>query len=682
MPTLVLNLIADGYYRLTAGSAEYTKLLSDDGDTSYIASIASIKPWTFLADDSPGGSLSIQAVRAKIKFALTGSTNAYGPAPRHRYAAADYDGTANDDQIAGAGYRTWSYTLAPPVGGWTPAVVSQTEFGFVVPADTATGQFRVTYFFVEIDYQGAGLRSENAREVGAREMLLGRRPVQTIEIDAPLAFADVLPGQIISLSHEEGIADAAVGWGPNAWERRPIMVLGSSVEPNGMRTLIKALDVMQYVYLRSLWRTERTKEAFGADQQGAIKLDCGPQAEFLRDSPGFVQNAPDGVWRRAEKNVERISLDGVRIEPTRINAMPYSSFRDGYGSGGFYTITLGSGTVANDGTVLWFEPKDGIRYSLLITAGATHSSPTIVTGTATTAGYYAASRSLVVSVYHLEDYASAAHLAVRIKRTFDNYYWRDSDATWQAAGTDNDVPASTVKSIWRSKVIDVGANATGLQIEYRIPASGGRDGKKCWIFHGQHEWGNWASSPIETLDATPVERAVEGLRIYTSNPPHVWPLERGTAWLDFIPDWNSADLGLSAVLFDVNHGGTDFTRLRYDRTTGAWVFYQSRLGSVSSASLVAAAIRGTKYRVVVRWCSALGEWGLAPYTMSIWAGPTAGNGWVRGTDSVPAGLSVPLATRELWLGGKDMTAKAQAGGQISNLTITPLCLPDWMIEDL
>ena len=675
MPTATLTATADGFYRISAGSAEYTKILADDN--VYINSDGTQRAYTFIFEDMPGGALSVQAVRCAIRFKLVGGSNHLGPGPRTRYAGTDVDVAAADDGIADAGERTWTYTLIAPTGGWTPAVVSQCEFGFMDVQDSPTaGVFSIDLFEVYVDYQGSGLRIENAREVASRAMLLGRRPVPTVDFDAGLALADVLPGQIISLSHEEGLSPAG-GWGPNAWERRPLMALGSTVDPK-MRTQIKALDVMQYQYLRSLWRTLRTREAVGADEQGVIKLDCGAQSEFLRDSAAFGQAAPDGVWKRAEKNVERIGLEGLRMEPERINAQPYSSFRNGYASGGFYVLSIGAGSaVDNDSTVLWFDPAEGIRYSLRITAG---TGATTVTGTATTATYYAANTKIVVSVYHLED-TSTQILALRIIRA-DGKFWRDSDSTWQAGSTDNPIASSLTREVWRSKIIDVGAAATSLQLVYVTNVAA--PGKKTWIFHGQHEAGESASSPIETVDATPVTRAGETLRLYTSNPPHVWPLERGVAWCDFIADWNSADLTSgNRELLSVAHGGSDSSALRYSHAAGVVRFFLVVGGVTYSASLTMAVVRGTKYRAIARWCSALGEWGLAPYTISVWAGPVTGSvaALTKGTDAVASGASVPLATRSLYIGSA-AAAVRPFWGLISNVGVTPLCLPDWMIEDL
>lgn len=673
MSTATLKATGDGFYRVTAGSTEYTKILTDDN--VYIVSDATQRAYTFIMEDMPGGALSVQAVRCALRFKLVGGSNHQGPGPRVRYAGTDVDVAAADDGIADAGERTWTYTLIAPAGGWTPAVVSQAEFGFMDVQDSPTaGVFSIELFEVYVDYQGSGIRLENAREVGARSLLLGRRPVQTYDLDAGLALADVGPGQIISLSHEEGDAPDSAGWGADPWKRRPLMVLGSTVNPNGMRVELKTLDVMRDAYLRSLWRTGKTKEAFGADQQGTIRLDCGAQSEFLRDSSAFVQNAPDGIWKRAEKNVERVGLDGLRMEPARVNAQPYSSFRDGYASGGFYTVALGTGAaVADDTDILWFDTKEGIRYSLRITDGTT---ATTVTGTNTAAGLYAANAKIVVSVYHIESAVDTNFLTLRIIRSVDGFFWRDSDSTWQAGTTNNQLTSSATKAIWRSKVIDVGAGATGLKLVYRT--NGLSPGKKTWIFHGQHELGVWPSSPIETVDATPVTRAAESLRIYTSNPPHVVPLAPGCAWFDFIADWASGDLTASPILLTLAHGGSDYFRVEYHQATGAFRFVVSVAGAVTAATRTQAVVAGTKYRIAIRWCSAQGEWGNPAYTISIWAGPAANNGWVKGTDAAPAGLSVPLATRSLYLGG----SAGEAGGQLSNVVVTPLCLPDWMIEDL
>lgn len=684
MPTATLKATADGYYRLTAGSTEYTKILSDDN--VYISSDATRRAYTFICEDMPAGALSVQAVRCALRFSLVGGSNHLGPGVLTRYASADTFVTAADDGVAGAGERTWTYTLTPPAGGWTPAIVSQAEFGFWDLQDSPTGGvFNVELFEVYVDYEGAPVRIENAREVGARPLLLGRRGLQLLELDVPLWLADVQLGQIVSVSHEEGETPSGTGWGHAPWERRPAMVLESYIDPQTMRTKIKALDVMQYVYLRSLWRTMRTKEASSPDQQGAVKLDVGAATEFLRDSQAWVKNPPDGIWKRAEKNVERVGLDGVRFEPARINAQPYPSFNTGYGTGGFYALSVGAGSaVDNDSSVLWFDPE-AIQYSLRITAG---TGVTTVTGTATAAGYYAAAAKVVVSVYHVEDTLTQI-LAVRIIRSVDGYFWRDSDSTWQVSATDNLIPSTmdvaTVREPWRSKVIDVGTANTGLQLVYVTNTAA--PGKKAWIFHGQHEVGEWASSPIAGgVDAAPVTRAEDSLRLYTSNPPHVWPLARGAVWCDFVADWNSADLTATSgnrTLLRIAHGGADSVTMRYASATGR-VRLAMVVGGVSYlADLVMAVTRGAKYRVVARWCSALGEWGLAPHTISVWAGPVTGSvaALTKGADAAASGTSVPLATRSLQIGSGGLGSQP-FGGVIGNLTITPLCLPDWMITDL
>ncbi len=677
MPTLALALTADGFYRLTAGSTEYLRLLSDDGDTSVIQSQATARAWTFLCEAAPGATLSVQAVRIGIKFALTGTTNAYGPAPMFRYAGVDAVGTPTDDQIASAGYRVWWYTVAP-TGGWTPAIVNQTEFGFMMSGDTATGVFKVTLLIVEIDYEGAPARIESAREVGARILRLGRRPPESADLDARLRFAHVGLGQILAVSHPEGPSPTPNGWGEEVWERAPIMITSAALDLNNYRASLRGIDVRQHAYLCSLWRSMRTKMAFDASHQGAIKLDSGAGTEFLRDSPAWTQNPPDSQWRRAEKNVERIGLEGGRFEPERVNAMPYSSFDAGYGVG--YSVTSGSGTVTNDTARLLFDPTY-VHNCLKIVSGNPHSSATLVQGTATAAGYYAANAKIVVSVWHEEDYAGDL-AAARIQRTVDGWYWNKGTkgpGAWQSSPFDNVMPSTLFATEpWTSGVINVGAAATGIRVTYVVPA-GVTGGKTVRVFHGQIEAGEWASSPIVTYGTDPVTRKEDTLRVYTTGRPHVWHLEAGTAWLDLISDWSSADLTATRTLLKVAHGGGDSDALTYNASAGEARFIKVVGGVPYRAKRALVVTRGTKYRFVVRWCGRRGEWGLAPYTVSIWAGPVAGNAWTRGTDATPPRLPVPLATRSLYIGGQ---AGQQVGGLLSNLDVTPLVLPDWMIEDL
>jgi len=557
--------------------------------------------------------------------------------------------------LNGAG-QPWS--VADLRGGLTTAGVR-----FFTPGD---GDF-ITSILLAVDYVARAQGTGAARQVASQVLRVLRKPTPLVTFSAPLSVghADLL--SLLPVTHPLGPEVNGLGWGDTPWKRRPTILLGKTLDPNAYTIRAKALDVRQSILLYRLWRSMRTKDPAGPAANGIAQADVGAVATYVRAGKAWILNA-DGRVLSVAADVEKFQREGEALEAARTNTLQRSSFKNGTTG---WTLTVGSGAIAVDALDLLFDAAETPN-SLKFTAGSPNTTGPLAQSTNTAS--YAANAPIVVSVDYSGDVGTV--FSVKILRNFDGVGWDDTSGTFSGTPFNSLPTCDGTKQRWESKVINVGANATTIRIDLKMP-DGGTAARVNHVYHVQVEQGFYASSRILTETAS-VTRAVDDLRLTTNFAPHIWPVERGTALFDFVPDWSTAKLGAtSGENFDFllcDYSASQSELVSFNGNAGEFRFTRMINGVNSRAKKAVTVTRGTKVSIAARWTSSEGELGLAPYTNSVFV-----NG-VKGTDDTGGGKPVPSAAVVLQIGGKAGTVNA--GGQMSNLLITDLVLTDEEIADL
>lgn len=610
----------------------------------------------------------VNSITASYRINNAGGGAGQSARPYVRIGGTDYFGASNSP---GGTYTTYTHTWTtnPATGlAWTQGDLSALVAGLEIqdsggPVDSV----RWTMFDVEVDHIPVPVQVGAAREMGTRYLLDQMNPRDQLEIDADISLYDDELMALIDVSHFQAPYSDGGGWGYSTDERRLHEIQAIRLDLETLVPTLTLLDVRKRML--SFYDTGIPTIATSADAQGVLRLDPGCQRTFNRDSNAWVQDI-DLVVRRIGINQELLATTGILIENFKENGWTRSSFKSGLTG---WTLFQGgtSGTIATDSTDLLFDPNESGNSCKLTaaspqTANLVAESPNSIS--------YTANTKVIVSADYKEG-ASNTDLQWRLRRNFDNFYWRESDGTWQAAITNNPFTESLTRARMISRTIDVGANATTLTFAYAL-LLGGASGRVGWGYHVQVEPETWATTRIVT-DASTVSRALASLSVSNNTGVRCWPRDEGTAYFEFVSEWNgSAQTGFPQFFY-VSYDANNRFQLFFNGPAGNrldWIVLVGGVQYTATATYNPTAFSNTKSRIAVRWIGANGAHGLAPYTLSIFVDG------VKGTDAVASAMPTEAASSNLLIGGNNIDWSAN--GAMSQITVFYQALSDTEIARL
>jgi hypothetical protein len=568
---------------------------------------------------------------------------------------------------------------APPNLQFSQTDLNALEVGFGWDPQTTVGKsMAIRIAWIQVAYTASADVSPAHLSVTSRRANRYRMAPESISADLPLRFMDTDLGEL------SAYADPREGWANTVAGRRLFRRTSWVLNPD--KKVFTPTDEDVSRQLSTLWIYGKAGvgvDGASAAGDGMAILTHGATVEVVRgskkqmDAPAGEDVQECGPSVRILENCWASDRYGTLIEPESTNLIIRSVFDAG--TAGW---TLTSGTAATDGTVgeqLFLDPAVTALSYVLTGDGAT-----VTRVTATTTGSVSANSKVFVSTARKGSSATAGDgLFWRLVRNFDGKYWRESDATWQAGATDNELPAVTSWTRWDaiSKMIDVGANATTLTLSYSLPVAG-TAARTVRIGHAQIEVGRQATSMIPTYGTT-ATRASDAIRISNDEDTgnyELLPFDHGCIKSRVRVMFNDADLAanerryLWRKSFDANNRGA----LYYLKGTG-WRI-EIVVGGVSSTATVQstdrAPLREDIVTVGARWTSndSTGELDKSPGTWSVVLSDH--NGDVSSADVVVGAPPTFAAAAQFELGYDASTAGREFGGYFEEVRQSPLCFED------
>lgn len=669
----------------TTGDSPWWKCVDDppgapDDAATYIAVTSGS---CFATIETMPSSYSVASVKLVSRVRELGGAGTSDFKMQIKIAGTPYDGTQYGMTVSQAWVTLTDTFLVDPgtLAPWTTDRIRLVTVG-AVALTIGSDQPDVSQWYLEVDFVPAAAKVEPARDRSSRVLHVARKPTVFITTNSSLVAADAYPGDLLSVSHPEGISADGLGWGESDWQRRPSVILAQTINPNSFTVTTKGIDGHAYQFLTSFWRTWRTRDIPASQVQGIAKLGPGEVEVFSRSSKAWVY-APDGTVVPLTQDVQKIISDGHRFDPTRTNGITNSSFTDGNPPTGWTfdgaSYNINGNTIALATDVLLFAASEGTN-ALKFTSG---SIPGQQRAYSSYSANYSANQVVAVS-FDYRTSATIAGLGWQLQRNVDSFWWNEGSRLWQAGEVVNGIASSAgVNARILVAAFSVGTNATGVR--FMLQMTPVVSGQVCWLFHSQTEAGNWHTPHIVSRSSGAQTRDRDFFYAYTDAYPHVWPFERGTLFARVVNDWNESEAGATQrLIFQAYQGGSDpaaiaTARSNYDALwaeSGNLVHSVARDNGVTTTNVKAVAWTREQVHVVAfRWTSRRGDLGLSALTRSTFVDG------VKGTDVVPA--DVPIRGSRTYLSiGSNALGGNQFGGRISDVRIVPVALPDEVVADV
>jgi len=551
----------------------------------------------------------------------------------------------------GGGITRAQVDVARPGGGdWIPSDIQDVTIEVACRVNSwisGVVQVRLYDIWLEIVFEPVLSSREPSREIGSRRLWALRKADSVLPVKVPLALgADLDLLDYIPMSHFAGPHDSVPGWGTKNWQRRPMRVIEHSALPGQDIVELRLLDIRHLLclYQDLAWTTKPT----GGTADGISRFGKGLTRTFARDSQAWVDDAAGGgPVVLAENNKEKNADGGLIVEGVEVNEIIQSSFKNG--SGDTFTGWTNSGEGSNgsdineETSILLFESGESARTVKFTAGDPIHVADMQILSTATAS--FSADVICRASIDHYD--AATDVLSYAIQRGFDSEWWRDSDQTWQAAKTWNDLTASELA--WDrhiSKQIDVGSDATTIAVAVGIPTATGVAAQENICGHVQIEQAKFVSSRILT-EAAIKTRENDILLVSNNSTARSWNNAQGAFPCEVIPGWDAADVNTEnkTVIF-VGHDADNWEWLYYDGTNARWVFERKVATTIYRAIFAATPTRGTAVKIGARWTGSNGELDLTNFTASIFVDG------VKGTDVVTVAAPTEADTVDIEFGNK------------------------------
>ena len=503
-------------------------------------------------------------------------------------------------------------------------------------ADTVRTQF--SYVFV----------TNSVRTSLSLMLRLLRKPMRYLEIDLPPVHAYVEPGDTVWVSHV--LMPWTTEYNGTDWTTYPLLVVSITDSVQPAKVTLKCVDLRE-IYC-TWWSPFKTNIGMTPDLNGIAILDRAGGWYSTRNQLAYGERpGGDNVFQEVLANTQLIDGSGLWIQGgADVNHLLNSTFSEG--SGNSFT----NWTPTTTGAAIAVEWK---LYTLIDAVGFQRSCQ-IATYNAGESGYLSQTvntmdnKKLYARVFY-KNGGTFDPVVIRIQRSSDSKYWRDSDSTWQVAATDNAITPNTgvVNSLrWVSNQIDLTGVTTNLTVSLGIFSSvlnGITQLQGCELIEMTADTGPYCRwrSPLPTKAAA-VTRVRDLTYIVNSTAVRILSPERGFVKVTVVPHWDHADL----IDQEIKHvwcadfdNATDNAYLRFyyqriDAATGVWFFVQNDGGNTHTVTGANLATRDTAYTLVGRWNSAGNDLGLPGQFMDVWVNGTKSTGTgtggypIQGADSV------------------------------------------------
>jgi len=514
---------------------------------------------------------------------------------------------------------------------------------------------RLTGVWLKIDYAGLSALTESVRDAGSRRLWDWRKAKQFIRITVPIHVGlEVNAGDPFWVEHLAGAHPTDEGWRAKVWQLRGTVVYEKTVRPADGTVELVLRDRRSHLCLyRYTGWSIRSSSPLGI---GIAAHGLGAARTLTRVGDAWVLDPGSKLFVKRLDGEPLYTEGGEAFVEAETNYLVQSAFKNMTGAnfdGWTKSGTTADATIAEDTSrLLWDAANTGVSRCALFTA----SNPIMgadleLIGTATAS--FAANTTLwLVAWYEMLTALGVPYLG--LQRGFDSRYWRESDNSWQVAKTWNPLPSiTTIDDLWdhyKSKQIDVGANATTVTPRLGIPTTG-TPGSAFRMF---------GLKITDALDASPFLILTEAAAVTTpktrftmanSAPVRVVNEAQGALTWEVIPFWNSADIGSTyrTVFYHANSDGSLAIWGGYDGANARWFVSLTGGGSTVTAYKAASVVRGTMYRFVFRWTGSNAELDLPAYTASVLIDGT------KGTDA-----SIPASLRDQVLPTLEIASKSDA----------------------
>lgn len=661
------NLVGDyDTWTLGAGASKVAAVdplspIAHDDNASYIAvATPTVTRQSFKMGQRPE-MFTVSAVKG---YARWRSLNNYNAAQTLRLFARINTTDSADLVLTGAGDAVGNWTdgqdgrdfgTLPRPGGGSFSVSdlmdSTLQIGCYVSSYAAgVVDVWVTSLWIRVYYVPVPSRTSDSRLRASRYVLMnGRGPGEFSLVTTPEVGCDIPLLDPFTLTHKQWPASNGLGATTDPWTRPVLIATRRETMPELDRT--KLTGYVASGFLVSFYESGHSAKSASVFADGVMRIDGGNTRTFSRDSKAWVEDPGGGEVREVGDDLERYDTRGLLLENASTNYLRRSSFING--TTGLILVNAnggGQGTVAVDTTDLLFDPAVTAN-SMKITALTVPQATDLGFSTASTLNAVPANQDCAFSLDYKND--TGGSLELQLQRSVDSFYYDPTIPGWRAAVTTLTLPVSTSKTRYRLANIDIGTNATTITARLIQLAGATAADQIDHVYHMQFESVPWVTGRIVTTTAS-VTRDTESLRISNNTGVRAWYGQRGTAYFKFFPDFDASVMNAYAGFpnwFTLEYDANNYWKFLYDGSTGSLARFEVRAAGTTYAAWapytpVAYDPDGTW--LTIRWTSDRGEWGLPPYTLSVFVDG------VKGTDvSLPA-LPTETATSNLYIGGNDV----------------------------
>jgi hypothetical protein len=563
---------------------------------------------------------------------------------------------------------SWTWTTNPVTTvAWTKDDIESGEWGVQFNATRTSGTpdgwagYAVS---VQVFYQGEPSAGPMVRECRTRDMVLLRAPIPVTLSDLPIWRGAITPGDLCAISYSLANGPGGTSWGVQLSQQRLHMLMSHECDLNEAKLRLKSrfvdmrklcptnyetdLTDLETGYLRpGIGIMNQTREAYRAG---------GPLTRyFTRSTVGYPFDPADGRIFENGVSIESYDVSGLRIQGASSNLTPYSDtfstlawtqtpatgcaigYDDSFTPDAFDPNNQNSGIPANR-RILKMTMASSIP-------AADNQLPLHVLNSVASVG--------IIRIVYFNDQGNPFYWC--FQRSTDSKWWRDSDQTWQTAKTFNPLSSTAGAQV---QVLGTGAcvftsryigGFTPTIDGFQVVQPGTTNGAGLSVASQSnhlYEIDIWASrfafevapSGGTGTPVGPTARSADILAYTCTVDATVWPIDFGTWFCLFVPDFNSADLinGDVCCLITALAGAgasNNFDDIRYTASgpgTGTLAFRRSVDGSVTSATIANPVFtRGVPVIIGARWTGLNGELGLPNFSQDVFFG--APGSIVKGT---------------------------------------------------
>jgi hypothetical protein len=517
------------------------------------------------------------------------------------------------------------------------------------------------------------------------QLRLLRHPLLYVFSECPPLYGDLEPGDTIYMDHQ---LLPRIVRGTEPWNLAPLYVVSVTDHVQPAKIELRCLD-LRLVYC-TWWSPLLTDIGMTDDLNGIPIIDQAGGWTTARAQIAFGERpGNDETFQAVAVNTPVIDGFGLLVQGGGdVNLLLNSAFSEGTGDVfTSWTTTTSGSAIAVSWALYTLIDATGYRRACTLATYATGEASYLSQTVSTVGG-----KKLYARVFY-KNGGAVDDLVIRIQRSDDSTYWRESDGSWQAGAVDNPIsPKSGVvgSNRWVSKQLDLSAATTNLTVSvghFSAVYNGGQitQLQGVELLEMTADTGPYCRwrSPLPTK-ATAVTRLMDRVRIANDSAVRVLSPQTGFVKLTARLHWSHEDLVDSERKYvwcaDFDEGdNTNFFRcfyIRVDETNGAWIFESSDVTAFTGAVLLTTT--GTLPQaedlltIIGRWTES-NELGLVGQALDLWVDE------VKGVGVSAAGAPSILSSCGVYLGSTPNDGVSLTAGfdsHITDLTIGEHCPTD------